>query len=266
MLISTIKRNPLTDYFLLFAEEEIDVVSVGDKNLPTNPSAKDRRALQTTVAHKITAARMIKTTTGVRTIPPCRRGSDTSTDDSIYGTTSGKCRQPTYNYSGEAIPSSATGTIRHLQSTKSNVVNPRKRGNTSTSAGASANKRAKGGKKGAVTATAAAINCNTRQNSIDESETIDKRNLHNDMERQRRIGLKNLFENLKDKIPSLREKDRAPKVNILREATILCNKFTREDAELEALKLQQKKLFMRLKSVRASIAAEVSKASPRINV
>lgn len=89
----------------------------------------------------------------------------------------------------------------------------------------------------------------------DEIETIEKRNLHNDMERQRRIGLKNLFENLKDKIPSLREKDRAPKVNILREATILCNKLARDDNEYESLKKRQQRLVQRLKQLRTSMAA-----------
>lgn len=74
------------------------------------------------------------------------------------------------------------------------------------------------------------------------------------MERQRRIGLKNLFENLKDKIPSLREKDRAPKVNILREATMLCNKLTRDEIEYEALKKRQQKLIQRLKHIRTSVA------------
>lgn len=75
------------------------------------------------------------------------------------------------------------------------------------------------------------------------------------MERQRRIGLKNLFENLKDKIPALREKDRAPKVNILREATILCSKLARDDNEYESLKKRQQRLVQRLKQLRTSMAA-----------
>lgn len=95
---------------------------------------------------------------------------------------------------------------------------------------------------------------NQNQFDNDELETMEKRNLHNDMERQRRIGLKNLFEHLKDQIPSLREKERAPKVNILREATSLCNQMTREEHELEAVKRKQQRLILRLKELRTSMA------------
>lgn len=61
---------------------------------------------------------------------------------------------------------------------------------------------------------------------------IVKRHLHNDMERQRRIGLKNLFDELKEHVPNIKEKDRAPKVTILREAALLCKAVTQEDAAL----------------------------------
>ncbi|XP_017151265.1 myc protein [Drosophila miranda] len=68
--------------------------------------------------------------------------------------------------------------------------------------------------------------------SVDEADTIEKRNQHNDMERQRRIGLKNLFEALKKQIPTIRDKERAPKVNILREAAKLCEQLTHEEHDL----------------------------------
>lgn len=250
------------------------MVSIGDKNLPTNPTAKDRRALQTTVAHKITA-RIVKTANGVRAAR--RRGSDFSSDGSNYGTPNSKL---TYHYAGETISSVGAAALRH--SSTPYMAGARKRANQTTINNLSNNnaKRSKGGKKGATVAaiTAASVNGSTintaistatsnanngsrtvnikRQNSDnDEAETIDKRNLHNDMERQRRIGLKNLFENLKEKIPTLREKDRAPKVNILREATLLCCKLTRDEAEYEALKRRQQRLINRLKQIRASVAA-----------
>lgn len=239
-------------------------MSIGDKNLPTNPSAKDRRALQTTVAHKITA-RIVKTATGVRTIPPRRRDSDFSSDGSNYGTPISKNHMISYHYAGD----SNIGSVNTLRQTSTpNLSGSRKRVSPTTINNLTINngKRSKGGKKAAVTATTATVSVassanssrtttSKRQNSDnDEAETIDKRNLHNDMERQRRIGLKNLFENLKDKIPSLREKDRAPKVNILREATMLCTKLTRDDAEYEALKRRQQRLILRLKQLRTSVA------------
>lgn len=85
-----------------------------------------------------------------------------------------------------------------------------------------------------------------RQFSLDEADTIEKRNQHNDMERQRRIGLKNLFEALKKQIPNIRDKERAPKVNILREAAKLCEQLTSEERE-QNLKRQQLKAKLKQK-------------------
>lgn len=84
----------------------------------------------------------------------------------------------------------------------------------------------------------------------DEADTIEKRNLHNDMERQRRIGLKNLFEALKRQIPSIKDKDRAPKVNILREAAKLCEQLTREENQAQTMKQQ---LLMQLQRRQAHL-------------
>lgn len=92
--------------------------------------------------------------------------------------------------------------------------------------------------------------------SSEEQETLEKRNLHNDMERQRRIGLKNLFEELKRQIPSLREKERAPKVNILREAAQLCNRLNREQEQLNALRKQQQRLYARVRQLRTSLHSQ----------
>lgn len=247
--------------FIIFAEEEIDVVSVGDKNLPTNPSAKDRRALQTTVAHKITA-RIVKTTNGnIRTVTtPRRRASEVSSDDSAYSS-----KVSNYSNYSETIETSSADSSPMRQNSQSGVNGvSRKRVNltncnNNSQLGA---KRSKLSKKHSssnlvsANSSPSAIPLSKRDSSFetDEIETIEKRNLHNDMERQRRIGLKNLFENLKDKIPSLREKDRAPKVNILREATILCSKLARDDNEYESLKKRQQRLVQRLKQLRTSMA------------
>ena len=231
-------------FSFLFAEEEIDVVSVGDKNLPNNPSARDRRALQ----NKITS-RMVKTTT--HTIPR-RRISNGSSGDSAYGSK---------NSPEIASPNAGGSPIRFVTSNGS-----RKRAGQAAAAGASSPtaKRSKLSKQSKNISSPpsgrVSLNATPRRNPIstevdDELETIEKRNLHNDMERQRRIGLKNLFENLKDKIPSLREKERAPKVNILREATILCTKLTQEDREYEQQLKRRHRLQQRLKYLREQLAA-----------
>ncbi|XP_017000126.2 myc protein [Drosophila takahashii] len=86
---------------------------------------------------------------------------------------------------------------------------------------------------------------------LDEADTIEKRNQHNDMERQRRIGLKNLFEALKKQIPTIRDKERAPKVNILREAAKLCTQLTQEEHELS---MQRQVLSMKLKQQQEILA------------
>lgn len=235
---------------------------MSDKNLPTNPSAKDRRSLQTTVAHKITA-RIVKTTNNVanRTVTPRRRASDASSDDSAYSS-----KLSDYSNYSETIatPSAGSSPIRSNNSHLATNGGSRKRVNLTNSCNSQLGaKRSKLSKKQSGSNLVSAISspsatplskCESSFET-DEIETIEKRNLHNDMERQRRIGLKNLFENLKDKIPSLREKDRAPKVNILREATILCNKLSRDDNEYESLKKRQQRLVQRLKQLRTSMAA-----------
>lgn len=233
---------------------------MGDKNLPTNPSAKDRRALQTTVAHKITA-RIVKTSNGgIRTVTPRRRASDVSSDDSAYSS-----KVSNYSNYSETIatPSLESSPMRQNCHLADNAGS-RKRANLTNSTNNSqlGTKRSKLSKKHSssnlvsTNSSPSATPLSKRESTFenDEIETIEKRNLHNDMERQRRIGLKNLFENLKDKIPSLREKDRAPKVNILREATILCSKLARDDNEYESLKKRQQRLVQRLKQLRTSMA------------
>ena len=95
-----------------------------------------------------------------------------------------------------------------------------------------------------------------RHYSVDETaDTIEKRNLHNDMERQRRIGLKNLFEALKKQIPSIKDKERAPKVNILREAAKLCEALTREDQQLLEQKAKLKDELRRNQEILAQLKA-----------
>lgn len=210
------------------------MVSVCDRTLPTNPSARDRRALQTTVAHKI-SARMVKTQkNGLRTIPPRRRCSN---DELSASSTSSSSSTPTKSWM-----SSGTATPHQTASTTVSTVS-RKRPNNSHH---SSSKKHRGKK----------LKTPNKRNisDSDDAETLEKRNLHNDMERQRRIGLKNLFEELKSTIPAIRDKERAPKVNILREATLLCTKLTRDHEQYQALRKQQARLLARVKQLKASLA------------
>lgn len=220
-------------FSLIFAEEEIDVVSIGEKTLPTNPTERDRRQLQTTVAHKI-SARIVKTSAGIRTIPPRRRYYDESESSCSVTPTKSNHHQ-----------SSNFGS--HHNDTQHNS---RKRSRDDSGHRNSNVKRHKGKKQRSA---------RRRNSESDETDTIEKRNQHNDMERQRRIGLKNLFEELKRQLPGLKDKERAPKVSILREATNLCRRFNREEDEKEALKRRQAKLYNRVSVLRTSLAAQRSR-------
>ena len=282
------------------------MVSVGDKTLPTNPTARDRRALQTTVAHKI-SARIVKTTTdGLRTIPPRRRGSIDviegictpattpsyqksypsviTPSSTLYSATmppmsSCSSNTSTHHYTSNSTSTHNTATEMpnttttqlplsrkrqrddHLHRTTTNSSSSSSTPNNTSSSNV---KRFRGKKQKTSAAAAAAAAASTspvkRQTSdSDETDTIEKRNLHNDMERQRRIGLKNLFEELKFQIPSLKDKERAPKVNILREAANLCRKYNREEEERIHLKKVQTKLYSRVSVLRTSLAAQRSR-------
>lgn len=59
---------------------------------------------------------------------------------------------------------------------------------------------------------------NTKNWSRADNDEADKRHLHNDMERQRRISLKNCFDSLKATVPSIAKKEKASKVAILNAA------------------------------------------------
>lgn len=223
---------------------------MGEKALPTNPTAKDRRALQTTVAHKI-SNRIVKTSSGVRTIPPRRRYSIESEN------------------SANTTPSKSFGSLSHSfvkygNADTGTAPTNRKRQHTSRDERTASNKRYRGKKQQQHHMQQQQLQqqrspTKRATSDTDETETIEKRNLHNNMERQRRIGLKNLFEELKRQIPNLKDKDRAPKVSILREAANLCRRFNKEEEEKIALRKIQAKLYNRVSVLRTSLAAQRSR-------
>lgn len=285
------------------SEEEIDVVSIGEKNLPTNPTARDRRALQSHVAHKIAR----KTHPDGSQHHPRRRhsdddeycsktpsahhhpahhhrsgsshnsnnnsnndhhhhhlsGSSSHNSPSKLGGAGGSRGTSTYsafspNYLTPASSTSISGTNTPLPggssssgSSSSGSSNPRKRPSSKDERGSGSS--SKNRHHGHARKKQRIPGKKPASDSCEEQETLEKRNLHNDMERQRRIGLKNLFEELKRQIPTLREKERAPKVNILREAAILCTRLNREQEQLKALHKQQERLLARVRQLRSSL-------------
>lgn len=176
----------------------------------------------------------VRQTGGLKTIPPRRRCSEDSILASSCSSTPTKVsNSPNYDM--------------HMMSSSASSISSSSRKRSKQSNGESGSSKRHRGKK--------QRSPGKRQHSdSDEADTIEKRNLHNDMERQRRIGLKNLFEELKYQIPSIRDKERAPKVSILREAASLCNKLNREQEQMTALKKQQQRLLARVKTLRTSLA------------
>lgn len=226
--------NSFTKYlnfnFFSITEEEIDVVNISEKNLPTNPSARDRRALQTTVAHKIARSKQSNQR---------RRISDDESLSSSTSTLSSKGSTPMKI--GSQTPQ------RYVFPVGQSSARKRKDNNNNDS-----NRKYRHGHK------KQRLSHSKLQKTIDpdEADTIEKRNLHNNMERQRRIGLKNLFEELKCQIPSLKDKERAPKVNILREAASYCTKLRRDDDLHAELTKKHNRLMTRVRNLKASIAAQ----------
>lgn len=286
------------------SEEEIDVVSIGDKNLPTNPTARNRRHLESEVASKIRTASSRPPNgalhydrhggNGYHHHHPHHRQQTPQHghDDVVGGTTRGGAQPllgamyPTpagsTTISGANTPlptgsgchSAASSPPPPVTATSSSVSRRRthgggaagsKRGSSGAGGGPSSkrmrqhhSKRSSNGHDGRAGADGAG-------GLHDELDTVEKRNLHNNMERQRRIGLKNLFEELKRQIPNLRDKDRAPKVNILREAAALCNRLNRESEQINELRQHQKKLYERVRFLRSSMhtqRAQLQHATP----
>ncbi|KAJ8716327.1 hypothetical protein PYW08_013612 [Mythimna loreyi] len=157
----------------------------------------------------------------------------------------------------ESLPRAPSAQERqHIQRTVETAITPRsprpiarKRLVPPPSiAAASSRRRARGpGRRGRRS--------NTDTDSEAESPEIERRSIHNDMERLRRIGLKNLFDELKKQIPATRDKERAPKVVILREAATLCRKLNQEELEREKLKKKQHQLVTKLKKLRTMLSA-----------
>ncbi|KAK7076474.1 hypothetical protein SK128_010182 [Halocaridina rubra] len=74
-----------------------------------------------------------------------------------------------------------------------------------------------------------------------ESDDPDKREMHNSLERMRRVDLRNAFNDLRVLIPDLVEKEKAPKVEILKKASVYCRQIQKQEQTLEALVEKEKK-------------------------
>ena len=96
--------------------------------------------------------------------------------------------------------------------------------------------------------------------SDSDMEPAEKRNLHNNMERQRRIDLRNAFEDLRVLVPDVCKKERAAKVVILREAASYCDRLGEESRnkkrQKEELRREQDQLRARVSYLRRNLASK----------
>ena len=96
------------------------------------------------------------------------------------------------------------------------------------------------------------------RDSSDEEPDTEKRSLHNNMERQRRIDLRHAFEDLRLLVPAVEHSEKAPKVSILRQAAAYCDKMTKDDevytVEVTELQNRQERLRARLSQLRKDFA------------
>lgn len=281
------------------------MVGVGEKNLPTNPSAKDRKALQATVRN-----RFVRSSSGLVTAPPTVPNSGATTpggrsmyynnspmnNSSYVSPTNSSSKKMTQkqqrqfakmdDYYGDhqlitaenSNSSSISSSGRKMggsQAMRKGSANNRKRPASSSVGSMGYSKSSKhyhdskkskysgssgGGMKGGSRPMQKGYSSNDFRNSSLTTFTLEKRNLHNDLERQRRVGLKNLFEELKCQIPSLRDKERAPKVSILREAAQLCTELSREQETLFALRKQREKLLQTARILKTQLQRSAARS------
>lgn len=226
---------------LLVAEDEIDVVSVcGEKGgssrsssqgaLPTNPSARDRHALQQTMA-----SAMKKTSYGMA-YP--------------YG------RQP----SGKLARMQAERQAeRHRQRERKRRAQERDDSSEEdTVRRGPSKKRAKHHHYKHVPKRGSSFKMSSA-GSDSEPDSCEKRSLHNNMERQRRVDLRNAFEDLRVVVPNLSPNPRAAKVVILKEASHFCHQLTADSKSLQQesniLERERDRLLARVSYLRKQVAS-----------
>lgn len=105
-----------------------------------------------------------------------------------------------------------------------------------------------------------------RANADEEPDPCEKRSMHNNMERQRRIDLRNLVERLRLTVPATEDNKRAAKVVILREAAKYCRELAAradaQEADKAHLRARQADLQRRLSGLRTELAAQRMRDQP----
>lgn len=219
------------------SEEEIDVVSVGDHKqtvassrmacvLPNNPTIRDKHQIQRTMASAMTKS-------GIKTMLP-RKSAAGSADQG----------------SSQLHQQQQQQQHRHYQQQQQQA---KRRAMEST-------RGIKRAKHRSPPSSPYKKRSSYNHSSDSEPEPSEKRNLHNNMERQRRIDLRNAFEDLRVLVPEVSKRERAPKVVILREAASYCDQLgdisDSMNRDIDDLRRQQRFLRSRVSQLRLSLASK----------
>ncbi|KAF7265876.1 hypothetical protein GWI33_020624 [Rhynchophorus ferrugineus] len=150
---------------------------------------------------------------------------------------------------------------KHDGGTGLKTMGPISRTNSSASSSAStsSSRSGRGSKKGRASRTNLGYKRRRFNGDGSVREHTDKRHLHNDMERQRRVDLRIAFDNLKAVVPEVSGTKKIAKVNILLQAAEYCYGLTKTNTnytkQLDELRKRQVWLRQRVSQLRRNLAA-----------
>jgi len=98
----------------------------------------------------------------------------------------------------------------------------------------------------------------TKTSTQQPDKNQEVRDLHNTMERQRRVELKDALEEVKLSVPSIAQSERASKLTILTKATDYCNQLSSRSVKLRRDLATEKNRSLQLKKKLRALQAELS--------
>lgn len=228
--------------------------SAQHNNLPYNPSTRDRHQLQRTVANVMSNKKMVGNGQQFNNIR-VEQQSPTPSASNNYPLV--KTLLPLHRNSQSSSQTTPRRTYNN-QTHHTPLAHGGKRKHPSSNATSNSHKYTSSSSASLTTPKYTRKRAHYHNSSDSEPETSEKRSLHNNMERQRRIDLRNAFEYLRVLVPEVNKRERAAKVVILREARVYCNRLTSMDEDyhlqIDELKEHQERLRSRVSQLRRSLA------------
>lgn len=220
-------------FFFRVAEDEIDVVSVGSaesakaasergssSSSSSNSSSSGSRKRRLAVSAEASAKKVVKIRTGSLPTNPSRR-----------------IRKQLQHAMAAGVKRRGPGGAAHLR-----------RAGASSDSSSSHHKTPKRlHERGSLS--------RKRNSPRSDCDDPEKRHLHNSLERMRRVDLRNAFEELRVRVPDLQDREKAPKVEILKKASEHCREVIRREQSLvqekERLRRYESELRRRLQALQS---------------